>query len=82
VSTLSNPIKEIWYGLGEWARRRRWLGTWKRRAIANEAIARELRTQITDGVALAYERGWHAGWEEAMKYISEYEPTRFATSPE
>lgn len=81
MSTLTNPIKEIWYGLGEWAWRRRWLGTWKKRAIAADAVARELRNQITGGVAEAYDRGWAAGWAEAMKYVDEYEPTRFADQP-
>jgi hypothetical protein len=77
-----NPIKQIWRAFGEWAWRRRWRGSWKKRAIAAEAVARELRNQVTDGVAESYDRGWQAGWAEAIKYVSEYEPTRFATNPE
>ena len=62
-----NPITELWKGLGWKIWHFNTFGGWRKQAISNEAVARELRNQITSGMADAYDRGWQAGWQEAIK---------------
>lgn len=67
--------------MGDAVYHRRYLGSWKKRAIAAEAVAREIRSMKTDDIAYAYDRGWQAGWAEAIKHPSDYHPPLFATNP-
>jgi hypothetical protein len=62
-----NPIKEAWAWAGEAIWKRRWKGSWKKRAIAAETELRMLRLKQMSDIPHTFKQGWQTGWEEAIR---------------